>query len=736
MGVKSEKPAFPGDSHLIQIDINNGMIQRTPITCLLKQIYHQKATGCLSFIRDDQYKKIYFRDGSIITVESSFSDEGLIELMYRGGLLEEDNLKTFSQLVEVKGWKSQEITEIVDLATQKWWLRTQIREVLLSLFEWMEGEYSFSSSQEPPESLPVGTMDTLKLLHSLINRIQNLDILVNLIGGYRRVLRINTETLTKPSAPTLTPQDGFYLSRIDGRMNIRDILMMGGSQKLDMARSFILFLLEDFLDFDPEFEKRLLKQYENTQVFYPSEAQQLEEQKEDIPPTHPEPGEKPDEESRPEADDTAGEETDHESQAVYASEEVVLTDEELRDLRLLAKNLDSDFLDLAKAMHVLQGKGPDTVGYDAEISYQRGDKFVDGRSDGIDIDGLDRIVAEGELTSLEDDERIAYIIDGKVVDGETDLFGAGFSKDLFEIADEEEQWNMWMVSEEELSRDFDKDWTSTWTDWVENTAELSTLQHSIEEMEDRLKKTADEKVKEQLLTELRRQSADFQDVIRKKKREMFSIHRRMQFMTYYELLRVERDAVVEDIEFAYRQWETHLLPDDAFIREFSSMAPQIAQIVDMMKTAYSTLSDPEKRKQYDAELVIKEQSVEELKKKKNLLAEQHFLSARTANRRGDKMLAMRFIRGCISLDPGKALYYHEMALLLAENLKWRREALRFFHRAYHLDPDNLDVLIEVADLASQLELGGFAIKALKQVISQDPDNARAKRLLRKIELTR
>jgi hypothetical protein len=712
------------------------MIQWTPIPCLLKQICNQKETGCLSFIRDDQFKNIYFIDGAISTVESSFSDEGLIELMYRGGLLAEDNLELFTQQVESQGWGSREVTESVDQTTQKWWLRTQIREVLLSLFEWMEGGYSFARSKKPPDSLPVVAMDTLKLLDNLINRIQNLDILVNLIGGYRRVLRVNMETLTKPSAPTLTPQDGFYLSRIDGKMNIRDILIMGGSQKLEMARSFIRFLLEDFLEFDPESEKRLLKQYEKTQIFYASEPLQLEEQKDDSPAPIPEADETPDEENRPENGDVPVKETDREMQELYPSEEVVLTTEELRDLRLLAKNLGSDFLDLAKAMHIQQGKGPDTVDYDTEISYQRGEKFVDGRLGGVDIDGLDRIVSDGELTSLEDDERIAYIIDGKVVDGETDLFGAGFSKDLFEIEDEEEQWNMWMVSEEELSRDFDKDWTSTWTDWVENTGELTTLQHSIEKMEAQLKKTADDKVKEKLLVELRQQSADFQDVIRKKKREMFSIHRRMQFMTYYELLRVERDAVLEDIEFAYRQWETHLLPDDAFIREFSSMAPQIAQIVDMMKAAYTTLSDPEKRKQYDAELVIREQSAEEMKKKKHLLAEQHFLSARTANRRGDKMLAMRFIRGCISLDPGKALYFHEMALLLAENLKWRREALRFFHRAYHLDPDNLDILIEVADLANQLEMGGFAIKALKQVIKQDPDNARAKRLLRKIELTR
>ncbi len=143
--------------------------------------------------------------------------------------------------------------------------------------------------------------------------------------------------------------------------------------------------------------------------------------------------------------------------------------------------------------------------------------------------------------------------------------------------------------------------------------------------------------------------------------------------------------------------------------------------------------DSEARKKYDDSLIEKELATEELSKKKELLAEDHLMSAKTAKRRGDNMLAMRFIRGCISLDPGRAVYYREMAQLLAENKTWRKEALSFYHRAYHLDQKNLDLLIDVADLANQLSLDGFAVRALKQVTKLDPSNTRAKHLMRKIE---
>lgn len=709
---------------MVQINLEKGTLQRTPILCLFKHIYDMKISGCMTFFRKEQMLKVYFIDGSIITIESDQSEKDLIDLLYQGELLEDDGLDNFTDLVAKHGWNSKEVEIVVDPSTQRWYLRILIREILLSFFEWMDAEYSFVNALAPSEKLPVVDMDTIKLMQSLLERIQNVDVLVNLIGGYQRVLAINTDFFSKACNYKLTPEDGFYLSRIDGKLIIHDILTMGGSKKLVMARRFAQLYLEGCLIHEPESEKRFLKLLDEKELELHQEEEQLKEEK-IISDDETDTGQ------------ISEDHADSESNLIYVTDEVVLTDEEMLELRKLAKNMDSDFLDLAKALHLQQEKGPDDVGYDVDISYQRGDKFVDVKSGGVDIDGLTKIGSGDEsFSSLEDDERIAFIIDGKVVDGESELFGSDLTRDIWEIEDEEEQWNLWMISEEELSRDFEKDWTSTWADWVEDTAELSTLQRRIEEMENRLKATDDEKMKEHLIDELKKQNVDFQDVLRRKKREMLSIHRRMQIMTYYELLRIERDASQEQVEEAYRQWETHLLPDDAFIREFSSMAPQIAQIVEMMREAYSTLSDPEKRKVYDEELLAREQMAVEVQKKKLLLAEQHLLSAKIANRRGDKMLAMRFVRGSISLDPENAQYYHEMAKLLAENVKWRKQAIRFFHRAYHLAPDNEDILIEVAELVYQLNLSGFATRALKQVLEQNPNNIKAKRMLRKIQLSR
>ncbi len=704
-------------------EFQSGSIRLEPLPFIIQQIVSKSFSGMLEIVLDHQCKRIYFQNGLIVSLESTSVDEQLSELMFRGGILTEESLESINSLVKVTGWNSDEVAKIVDETTRKWWMKVLVREALMSVIHWAEAEYSLVESEPFPAELPVVEMDTIKLMGSMIRRIQDIDILASILGGYERVLKVKSDAFKGNMAKDLTAQDGFFLSRIDGVINLRDVFAMAGSQKLEMARAIVQLCLKGFLELEAASEKKFQQRFMEIHGI----TEELETGAEQETETSV-PDEEPVQESPEDEQITA----EH-----HKMENIMLTTAELKDLRQLAGKMNGDFLDLAKALNLDLSLKPEDVGFDAQISYQRGDKFVDERAGGLNTDLLSRVSLTDDFKgSSDDDSKIAFLIDGKVVDGESDLFGTGLSKEIFEVEDEEKQWNLWMLSEEDLQRDFEKDWTNTWTDWVENTGELSDLRRTLDEMERKLKNTADEKLRENILGELRKKTADVQQLIRRKKREVFSIHRRMQLMTYYELLRVERNASSDIIQAAYDQWESQLSPDDEFIREFSSMAPQIKEIIDLITVAYKVLMDSEARKKYDDSLDERELAADELTKKKVVLAEDHLMSAKTAKRRGDNMLAMRFIRGCISLDPGRAVYYREMAQLLAENKTWRKEALSFYHRAYHLDPKNLELLVDVADLANQLSLDGFAIRALKQVTKLDPSNIRARHLLRKIDVNK
>ncbi|MBN1297910.1 DUF4388 domain-containing protein [bacterium] len=699
------------------IMLEKGNLAIVPFPYLIQEIGNRSATGLLSLTAGDKWKNIYFRNGSTISALSNSPDEQLIEIMYRGGVFEQSERDKINLLVKESGWRAPVVQQHVDNQKQKWWMRTVIREVFLSSMEWSAGDYIFHPRKSPPDSMITVDMETDKLLISIILRLQDLDVLARILGGYDTIPVIDPSAFSGVAARSLTAQDGFFLSRIDGKMNLKSILSLGGGQKPDMLRCYVQASLNGLIK--REFAYPDIQDVAE-EPSLPESAKTVDLPEETELPVHEPVKEQPED-----------------IRLIDDSEDIMLTTDELRDLRKLAGRLDENFLDLSKNLDLENQKAAEKLGYDIKVSYLRGDAFIDsdGAESAFDVDRLGKISSEEDWTSNRSlDERISLIIGGKVVDGESDMFGSGLSKEIFENQDAEKQWNMWMISEEEY-QNADQDWTATWTDWIEHAGELNELRRKTEELEAGLKVANDEKLKESILQDLKKHSAEMQVAIKRKKRQIFALHRRMQLMNYYDLLRVDRQATPEMIESAFQDWEETITPNEEMIRDFVSIAPQINQIIDLLKEAHKVLSDPELKVQYDSQLVEQEKATEAMRNKKALLAEDHLHSARTAARRGDTMLALRFLRGSISLDPTRALYFQEMAHILAENQNWRREALRFYHRAFHLDPENPDIMLDVAQLAKELNLIGFARKVLNQVMNLDPGNAKARKLMKSLNMT-
>lgn len=701
---------------MLTIDLDSGSLGQTPIPLLLKKISNDSLTGRLSITSESGEKQLFFKDGQAITAHSTAEAEQLANLMYQGGVFEKDVYEQIKLLIKEGGWRTPQVEAVVDAKTQKWWMRSVLREVMLSVYELEEGEYTFENRKSPPSSLVVVEMDTERLMLSILRRIQSIETLARILGGVETVLKIDYSAFTGPKAKTLTAEDGFFLSRIDGNLKLKDILSLAGGQKLEMAQCYIQALTNGFIEFTPP--KPVEKMANDAQVT-------ADEAVIDDSVTEPE------EEFEEVIDQNIKDQNDSDSQ------DIMLTTDELKDLRKLAGHLDSDFLDLSKDIDLDNLTKPQELDYDVKISYQRGDEFItsDGSDGAYDIDKLGKVTSSDEMLPDVDDDRISFIIDGKTVDGETDIIGGSITREIFEVEDEEKQWNLWMVSEEEMEQDFEQDWTTTWSDWMENTQELTTLKEKSVELEANLRAAKTQRLKDSIMKDLRSHNLEMEQLIERKKRQIFAVHRRIQVMSFYEILKLDRTASTHEIEMAHNKWEEELSPNEETFAQLAGIAPQINEVIQVLDTAYKTLIDPEKRAEYDLKLDEQERASEVIKEKKKLLAEDHMMSARTAIRRGDKMLAMRFLRGSMSLDSANPLYFREMANILAENPNWRKEALRFYHRAFHLNPENLDILLDVANLAFDLNLKGFAKKSLKHILDAKPSHIKAKRLLKKINST-
>lgn len=170
--------------------------------------------------------------------------------------------------------------------------------------------------------------------------------------------------------------------------------------------------------------------------------------------------------------------------------------------------------------------------------------------------------------------------------------------------------------------------------------------------------------------------------------------------TCYADLGVPRSASQKEIETALWLWRERWRRGDA-LEERLRKAEQ----------AYLTLSDPCRRRAYDRLLgVSRHPAWKEERPRRTVAARKVFRRCQALMRRGDDEGALRMARRAAALDPGCALYWSALGLLVARSGGCLREAVRHGQRGYELEPAERRIAL---NLAAIYEKAGLRKRALR-----------------------
>ncbi len=167
-------------------------------------------------------------------------------------------------------------------------------------------------------------------------------------------------------------------------------------------------------------------------------------------------------------------------------------------------------------------------------------------------------------------------------------------------------------------------------------------------------------------------------------RKILSVYKKLDELTHYQLLNVDRRAEQKEIKRAYFRVSKDYHPDSFFRKDIGTFKSKINALFKAISNAYEVLSNPQKRAAYDATLPYEPtpEEIEEAEKKKKteqrdarlreerkkrLLrrmpmakrkaqARQHFENAKVAREDQDILKANNEIRIAISLDPENSVY--------------------------------------------------------------------------------
>jgi hypothetical protein len=208
----------------------NGDLAEGVVLDVLRKIYVGRRSGTLSLVRGEERQSLRFRHGHIVNAHTNVLEERLGEMLVRRGLLSEADLARATEVVVRDGRRLGEVLRemgLIGASGLEDAVALHVHEMLTRVFAWPDGTYAFDEEPEGQtrEELTL-KLSTGELILESVQAVRDPDVVRYALGDMDRVLVLSADPLLRFQKLTLSPADGFVLSRVDGVTSAREIVQM------------------------------------------------------------------------------------------------------------------------------------------------------------------------------------------------------------------------------------------------------------------------------------------------------------------------------------------------------------------------------------------------------------------------------------------------------------------------------------------------------------------------------
>ena len=223
---------------------------------LLREVYVGGKSGHLHLAVDGGRKSLRIRQGQIVHGTSDTAGEHMGDVLVRYGLLSQADLERAVAivlkerkrlgvvLVELGLLERDRVEEAIGLHAREILFNALGRPGLSCVFEEL--------SDSLVETDAVCPYSTGQLILEATRRILDPEMVRTVLGDLGRVLVLSSDPALRAQKITLTPADGFVLSRIDGSSSARDVMALVPLPSDDVERSLFGLLCTGIVDYRQE----------------------------------------------------------------------------------------------------------------------------------------------------------------------------------------------------------------------------------------------------------------------------------------------------------------------------------------------------------------------------------------------------------------------------------------------------------------------------------------------------
>ncbi len=238
-----------------------GELSDYPVAKIFVELNKKRETGILSVSTPRFTKKIYFKQGDAIFAGSSLEDDRLGEMLLKWGKINLEQYHKSVELLKKTGKRQGQILVELGYLTPKELyqsVKTQVKEIIYSLFGLDHGEYEFLPGPLPTEEVITLRMSIGNLIYEGIKRASNWSMLKKQIPD-NLILQLSSNPLSLFQDIEFSEMDRKILTLIDGKKTVKQIIDNSWVSPFDALKTlYTLFTLEVVEEVKPLKEEELV----------------------------------------------------------------------------------------------------------------------------------------------------------------------------------------------------------------------------------------------------------------------------------------------------------------------------------------------------------------------------------------------------------------------------------------------------------------------------------------------
>ncbi|MFN8096244.1 MAG: hypothetical protein U0599_29195, partial [Vicinamibacteria bacterium] len=213
---------------------------------LLREVFVRGKTGQLHLSCGGSFKSLTILKGQVLHGTSDVQGEHLGDVLVRYGLLSHDDMQRAVAVVLGERRRLGDVLagmRLLDAASIAEAVGIHVREILFSALDRADASFSFEELAESNLDDDLACPQSMgQVILEATRRVFDPELVRRLLGDTSRALTLSPDPRLRAQKMTLTPTDGFVLSRIDGTLSASDLVALIPLPPEDTERSLFSLL--------------------------------------------------------------------------------------------------------------------------------------------------------------------------------------------------------------------------------------------------------------------------------------------------------------------------------------------------------------------------------------------------------------------------------------------------------------------------------------------------------------